>query len=215
MASTDRLLPSSGFARPIDGQAEGVVLAGGRSTRMGRDKAMLEVGGRPLWRRQISTLTAAGCAPVRLALAPRQTTPDPAQPCVFDSAEDCGPLAALDAALAACRKNWLAVLAVDLPGIDADWFRHLWPHCRPGHGRVARAGSHYEPLAAIFPREAHPFVAARLTTRQLALQPLVADLVAAGLLGVHELADQEKPAFANLNHPAAFAAWLPADDPRD
>ena len=44
----------------------GCVLAGGRSQRMGCDKALLAVGGTPLARRAALTLAAGGCAPVHL-----------------------------------------------------------------------------------------------------------------------------------------------------
>ncbi|HJR26495.1 MAG TPA: NTP transferase domain-containing protein, partial [Acidimicrobiales bacterium] len=40
----------------------GVVLCGGRSTRMGRDKALLELHGVPMARRVADALTAAGAA---------------------------------------------------------------------------------------------------------------------------------------------------------
>ena len=39
----------------------GVVFAGGRSRRMGRDKAFLTIGGTTLVRRQVALLGAAGC----------------------------------------------------------------------------------------------------------------------------------------------------------
>ena len=41
-----------------------LLLAGGRSERMGRDKALLEIAGEPLWKRQVERLVAAGAAEV-------------------------------------------------------------------------------------------------------------------------------------------------------
>ena len=46
----------------------GVVLAAGQSTRMGRNKMLLEIGGRTLVRRAVSTALAAGLDPVLVVL---------------------------------------------------------------------------------------------------------------------------------------------------
>ena len=47
-----------------------LLLAGGRSSRMGRDKALIEVGGVACIARVASALAAAGCEPIRIAVAP-------------------------------------------------------------------------------------------------------------------------------------------------
>ena len=49
---------------PAIGECMGVVLAGGSSTRMGTDKAFVEVGGVPMVVRAVEALRAAGAAPV-------------------------------------------------------------------------------------------------------------------------------------------------------
>ena len=46
-----------------------LLLAGGRSSRMGRDKALIEVGGVDCIARVASALAAAGCEPIRIAVA--------------------------------------------------------------------------------------------------------------------------------------------------
>ncbi len=42
----------------------GAILAGGSSRRMGRDKALMELNGKPMFSHVVSILTAAGCEPV-------------------------------------------------------------------------------------------------------------------------------------------------------
>jgi molybdopterin-guanine dinucleotide biosynthesis protein A len=96
----------------------GVVLTGGASTRMGRDKALLEVDGRPLAGTVASTLRAAGGAPVlavggdaeRLAALGIEVLPD--------LHPGMGPLGGLLTALAGARTEVVVVLACDLPGVD-------------------------------------------------------------------------------------------------
>lgn len=97
----------------------GAVLTGGRSRRMGTDKALLGVGGRPLVTRGGDALRSAGAAEV-LAVGGDQaalsrlgfrTVPDlrPGQ----------GPLGGLVTALDAARHDPVVVLACDLPRIAA------------------------------------------------------------------------------------------------
>jgi molybdenum cofactor guanylyltransferase len=91
---------------------EGWVLAGGASVRMGRDKALLEIGGRPLIALALDKLRALHFAP-RIA----GSRPDLAQfaPVVPDNFLRCGPLAGIEAALSASEEDLHLFLPVDLP----------------------------------------------------------------------------------------------------
>ena len=179
----------------------GAVLAGGASRRMGRDKALLLCRGELLWRRQMRVLRDAGAKPVVLVRRRGQPELDEQTRSLRDTVEGAGPLAGLHAALAACRTRWVAVLAVDMPHIDAAWFRRLYGFCRAGAGAAARTASGFEPLAAIYPREALPELTTRLRRGDRSLQGLVAELVRAGRMIEVSSAAVERSRLANWNAP--------------
>ncbi|HVU15418.1 MAG TPA: molybdenum cofactor guanylyltransferase [Candidatus Didemnitutus sp.] len=180
----------------------GVVLVGGRSRRMGRDKARLLWRGQPLWRRQIRILERAGAHPVRLALRARQKSFGESSLEIRDRHPNAGPMSGLQAALeAAAGSEWVAVLAVDMPRIDADWFRRLRARCRPGVGAVRVARNGFEPLAAIYPTAALSVVTRRLRRRKLALQALLAELTDCGLMVPLRLSKADLTKVANWNEP--------------
>lgn len=159
----------------------GAILAGGRSQRMGRDKAELPWRNRPLWERQREILHSVGAAPIVMVRRPDQDAP-PGIECWRDTFANAGPLAGLHAALAPQAAPWVAVLAVDMPGIEAGWFRRLRDFCRPGVGAMIRHSAACEPLAAIYPAEAIGEVQARLEKGEHSLQSLALALAAAGCL---------------------------------
>src|SRR5262245_21418784 len=72
-------------------QFSAVLLAGGKSSRMGRDKAALVVDGVPLWQRQLATLRAAGAREVFVSGAARG--PWTGMECIHDEVKGAGPLA--------------------------------------------------------------------------------------------------------------------------
>lgn len=74
----------------------GVVLAGGKSSRMGRDKAALCIAGEPLLLRARQRLLAAGCTRVVMSGAPRDEWPDES---IADLAPDSGPVGAIISAI--------------------------------------------------------------------------------------------------------------------
>jgi molybdenum cofactor guanylyltransferase len=90
----------------------GFVLAGGRSTRMGQDKARVLFQGLPMVQRVLATL-AAVCEHVSLA-GNRRDLEAFAQ-VVPESRTGIGPLAGLEAGLLACRCEWALFAPVDLP----------------------------------------------------------------------------------------------------
>jgi molybdopterin-guanine dinucleotide biosynthesis protein A len=179
----------------------GAVLAGGESRRMGEDKARLLFGGEPLWRRQMRVLTAAGAAPVGVVRRAGQPEIAPEVRHVRDEFSGAGPLAGLHAALKASGAAWVAVLAVDMPAIEAAWFRGLWTQCAAGRGAVAQHADGFEPLAAIYPREALGVVAARLEAGRFSLQETIAELVAAERMAVRRLSEEERAQVENWNSP--------------
>jgi len=180
----------------------GVVLAGGEGRRMGRDKALVEVGGEPLWKRQVGVLLGAGASRVVLIRRSGQETigyPD----CLLDKVADSGPLAGIHAALEMGGHPHLAVLAVDMPGIDAAWFVWLRGLSRPGAGAVVGAAGALEPLAAVYPAEALPEVEVRLARRELSVQALARALAAAGRMTVADVPAGYAGRLASLNEPPA------------
>jgi molybdopterin-guanine dinucleotide biosynthesis protein A len=117
-----------------------LLLAGGRSTRMGRDKALLPhpVSGRPLLEHQAALLRGLpGCAELLLS-APAERGylldgPLAGARLVADPAPDCGPLGGLAAGLAAATTPRLLVLAVDLPFVTPAYLAALlWRDAVPG-----------------------------------------------------------------------------------
>lgn len=177
----------------------GTVLAGGESRRMGRDKAMLSWEGELLWLRQRRVLGECGADPVTVVRRRGQPPLGEQEHLLYDTMEGVGPLAGLHAALLACWTDLLAVLAVDMPAIDAAWFRWLGGFCRPGAGAVVRTAAGFEPLAAIYPREALAAVVSHLEPGDRSLQSLVAALVDAQRLVAVPLPAGWHKRITNLN----------------
>lgn len=194
----------------------GAVLAGGESRRMGRDKARLRVGAERLWQRQVRILVEAGAEPVVVVRRPGQRALGREVPHVRDGFPGAGPLAGLEAALRATEAAWVAVLAVDMPAMDAAWFRRLRRRCRAGVGAVGQGPEGFEPLAAIYPREALPAVVRRLGRGERSMQALVAGLVRARRMAIVRLTRKELWRMENwntpINHPRASREAIYAAD---
>ena len=101
----------------------GLVLAGGRSTRMGTDKATLTVNGERLVDRAVRVL-ATCCVDVLVAPGPdRALSVDGAA--VVADASGAGPLAGIVAGLQQAATPLVAVVAVDMPHASAAVMRAL------------------------------------------------------------------------------------------
>lgn len=135
------------------------VLAGGLSTRMGRDKALLELDGRPLIERALATLRALGFSPRIIG-----ARPDLARfaPVIADNFSRMGPLGGIEAALTASDAEQNLFLAVDLPSLPADFL--LWmmdrANCTDALATVPRLRGLPQPLCAVYSRAMLPHVKA-------------------------------------------------------
>jgi molybdenum cofactor guanylyltransferase len=99
-----------------ESDAAGFVLAGGRSSRMGTDKALVELGGEPLIAHALRILRQAG---LPASIAGGQAALAAFAPLVEDRRPGLGPLSGICAALASTDARWAIFLPIDLPLLPA------------------------------------------------------------------------------------------------
>ncbi len=180
-----------------------VLLAGGRSTRMGRDKALLPLAdGRTLLARQLATLRAAGAAEVLVSARAEQHLPLAGTRLIPDLQPDRGPLAGLAAALATAAHDRVLVLAIDLPQMPPEFIARLVGESTPACGVVPTRDGRPEPLAAVYPRAAVSVAAELLIAGELRAVEFACRLAAHGLVRWRVIAPVETVYFSNWNTPA-------------
>ena len=172
-----------------------IVLAAGRSLRMGRPKGLLPhpASGLTLVAHVTNVLRDGGASPVAVvtgahhaALAPIVEAAGAA--CLFNARHDAGQLASLQRAIAWARgvaaASWALVTLVDLPGISAETVRDLIAASRHTPARAVRplhAGRHGHPVlwhASTWPLldDADEEMGARQVIRELAARGEVLDV---------------------------------------
>lgn len=172
----------------------GIVLAGGRSSRMGRDKASLVLAGRSLLDIAIARLAEAGARRVWVS------GNRPSHGGVPDRVPELGPVGGLASVLEHCPDGPVVVVPVDMPGLGADSLSRLrdaLPDARAVHFR-----GHPLPCALMVDGDTRGTIAARLATEPRG--PSMRSLMQA--LGAVELEVEDGRQFANVNTPADWTA---------
>jgi molybdopterin-guanine dinucleotide biosynthesis protein A len=151
------------------GQIAAFVLAGGVSSRMGREKGLLEFGGEPLIVRTaclieplVSEVTIVGSPERYHALGLRAITDQNLGGREGKEAVR-APLVGIATALNVTKAPWSLILACDLPYLTAEWLNWLLSRAIVSGAQIVmpRTSGGLEPLAAVYRREcAAPIVAA-------------------------------------------------------
>jgi len=181
-----------------------VLLAGGESQRMGRDKATIEFEGQPLWKRQLEVLRAVG--PKKIFVSVRTLPswlPEDAE-LLLDDPPLRGPLSGLTKALATMRTTHLLALAVDMPFMTSEQLDVLRKLAAEGRGVVPVIGERAEPLAAIYPGEAATDFATALAGADFSLQRVIRKLAAQEKVRLLAVPAQGEHFYRSMNEPADF-----------
>src|SRR5256884_3934072 len=176
-----------------------VLLAGGESRGMGKDKAMLPFGGKPLCQIQLELF--GKLEPVEIFVSART---DPAWRLrdvhfVADDSPSRGPLSGLAAALPRMHTKHLLALAIDMPFMTEKYLRFLCGQIEPGRGVLPKIDNRAEPLAAIFPQEGAAEIGAALSGADFSLENLTNWLGASGKLLGMPIAEQGRKLVLNVN----------------
>jgi molybdopterin-guanine dinucleotide biosynthesis protein A len=176
------------------------VLAGGRSTRMGQDKAVLQVGGRSLVELALDKLRSIGVAEPRIAGA--RTDLSSLAPVVPDLHPGCGPLSGIEAALAATTKGLNLFLPVDMPLLPARflYWMLLRAEITGALMTVPCINGWPQPLCAVYHRDLLRPITASLLGGNYKVMPVVT--AAAGQSQAVDVFDTERLA---SSHPELFA----------
>jgi molybdenum cofactor guanylyltransferase len=160
---------------PVPAEVGGYVLAGGKSSRMGRDKALMELAGRPLLRHALKKLRRV-CMDVRVLGA----NPEFAAyaPIVPDLHPDCGPLGGMEAALSHSVFDWNLFMPVDMPFLPSaflhNWVRRtLMDQTRGARLAMFTVDGVPQPALAMVHRDVIPFVTRAVERGKFKLYPVL------------------------------------------
>jgi molybdopterin-guanine dinucleotide biosynthesis protein A len=178
-----------------------VILAGGKSSRMGCDKAWMEVDGMPLLARQINLAREIGAVETFVSGRPEKDYAEFGCPVLRDKFAGAGPLAGIERALAASSSPLVLVLAVDLPAIRAGFLQRLAAVCSDPCGAIPTRAGQIEPLAAFYPKTSWRLAKTLLGDGQHAVATYAGHCVQSGLAQFVELSAAEVDYLANWNSP--------------
>ena len=147
----------SAAARAQQPDAMGFVLAGGRSSRMGSDKASAVFAGKTLLARSLDLLHEAG---LRASIAAARSDLSAYAPVIHDRARQAGPLGGVCAAMAGSAEPWAVFVPVDLPLLPASLLSYLMWHARITGAAVtvASVNGFVQTFPAVLARSALPFL---------------------------------------------------------
>lgn len=188
-----------------------IVLAGGRSLRFGRDKAVEPIAGEPMIRRVIRrSAEGIGASEIMVVVSGLERAAelplDPAERIVADLFSDSGPLGGIYTGLLSARTEWALVVACDLPFVCAALLRHM-AGCRGEVDAVVPAVDGMpEPTHALYSKRCLPAIKGRLDARELKTSGFLDDVA------VRYVRDDEAKRFDpdllslfNVNRPEDFA----------
>ena len=177
-----------------------LILAGGESRRMGRDKATLPLDDQPLWQ-HVHHILHPLFADIFLSV--RRPRPDLPSPQLCDAPGQAGPLAGLRAGLAACPTPWLFVTACDMPFLQPELIATLAAQRTGQQVVIPSIEGHWQPLAAFYARSCLPYLDTLLTTRPHAgIRHALTDLPLCVVDAAHlRPADPELCSFFDLDTP--------------
>jgi molybdopterin-guanine dinucleotide biosynthesis protein A len=178
------------------------ILAGGKSTRMGTDKAFLELGDVTLLGHALDLATSVTA---RVFIIGDKEKFGKFGDVVEDVYRDRGPLGGIHAALAGSAAELNFMLAVDLPFVEKAFIEHLFSRAQTAAAvvTVPHTGSGFQPLCAVYRKEFAGVAEKSLLAGRNKIDSLFAE-VSTEMVSEHELvkAGFSVEMFRNLNTPA-------------
>ena len=185
------------------------IMAGGKSKRMGQDKAWIELDGEPLITRVASVLAQVADEVIVVANEPRYASLG--LRVVHDKYPEGGALGGIATGVAAATHDTVLVAACDMPFLSAAMWRLLLGHAGEADVVIPRVGGEYETLHALYTKACLPHMARALAENRLRV---ISFFEQVRVLPIEEpelrVADPTLRSFTNVNTPEELASALSA-----
>ena len=150
------------------------ILAGGRSSRFGSDKARALLQGRPLIV-HVAEMLAPVATRTTVVAGTGTTYDDLGLTSIHDRRPGLGPMGGIEAALSdlCSHEDWLLLASCDLVQVRPHWIERLRAHREPGARAVAFRPDQWQPLLALYHRSIQESVNQRLNDGRTAMWQLL------------------------------------------
>jgi molybdopterin-guanine dinucleotide biosynthesis protein A len=179
-----------------------VILAGGASRRMGRDKAWVSLEGKPLIAHAVEKVRQLGVEEFFVSGRAGEDYSVLKCPVLYDLEPGFGPVGGIERALQVTSSPLLLVLAVDLPHMTTAFLRKLAAHCNHLTGAVPVLDRGLEPLAAIYPRRCHAIASDFIAKSRLSARDFAAACLRERAVQKFAVTRADMDCFTNWNRPA-------------
>ena len=159
-------------------KASGIILAGGKNLRLGRNKALEKIGGVPVIERVVNRLTQLiNHLIIVTADGKNHLMPIPSAKFVADIYPGKGPLGGIFTGLSASRTKLNITVACDMPFLNIPLLKHMLGLARGYDAVIPRTKeSLFEPLHAIYSRTCLPVIQNHLELDQLSIRAFLAEV---------------------------------------
>lgn len=194
------------MARIAGDSISGIVLAGGQSRRLGRDKAVEPINGQPLIQRVVERVRQVSCETVVVVADQERGDALPLDKearIALDIYPGKGSLGGIFSGLSAAQEEWGVVVACDMPFLNLDLLRYMASWRGDVDAVVPVLEGRPEPTHSIYAKACLPHIEARLKANDLKISGFF-DEVRVKYVNEDEIVkfDPEYLSFFNINSPA-------------
>ena len=150
----------------------GVLIAGGKSRRMGRDKRFLKVGGESVFNRTLTLLMGTFVETIVVLAEPIDSLEVRGCQVVYDVIPNAGSLGGLYTGLLAASRPRIFAVACDMPFLDPEVIRFMASFDDTADVVVAKLEGQFQPMHAMYSKRCSEFLKAMAERHDLKIQTL-------------------------------------------
>jgi molybdopterin-guanine dinucleotide biosynthesis protein A len=156
---------------------DAAILAGGKSSRMGTNKALLDIGGRRMIE-QVAEIVQQVCEHYFVVANTPERYDFLNIPCYEDIIKNVGPLGGIHSALTHANSRHCLVIACDLPFISVGLLKYLCENAAGHHIFAIESSRGIEPLCAVYSKKSLQTIEAQILQKEFAVIDLYKRLTA-------------------------------------
>ena len=140
---------------------------------MGRDKAMMEINGKPMAAHIVEALDPLFSD---ILISVREFRSDVTLPQIIDTSSERGPMIGINSALQAVQTDWLFVIACDMPFVSTDLIHTLALKRENHHAVLTHVDDRAQPLFGFYAKSSLPLMQSRIAEGQRSMMRLLDEL---------------------------------------